>query len=277
MAKQDFWYGMPVIDDSTPSDVIHADGFGKGYEARDFKKDPVEMFAGLSTDFKLIPKSEYSARCQEQAKEQSSLVHIRNRALDGKPIPSLNQGSWGYCWSHSSTSAFMIARALAGLPYVPLSAFSVAAPIKNYRNEGGWCGQSFKYMMDVGVASQKFWPQGQVSRSYYNQEMLANAGLHRITEGVYDIARNVWDQELTQDQIDSLLLSNVPMALDFDWWSHSVCGLAVVEVEPGDFGRVIWNSWADSWGDNGLAVLRGSKKLANGAVALVSTTPTLAV
>jgi hypothetical protein len=277
VAKQEFWNSLPIIDDNSPSDTTHGHGFGKGYEPRDFKKDPLEMFAELSTNFKLIPKSEYSARCEEQKREQSSLVHIRNRADDGKPIPSLNQGAFPFCWSHSSTSAFMIARAVANLSYVPLSAFSVACPVKNYRNEGGWCGQSFKYMTDVGVASQKFWPQGMNNRSYHTQEMLGNAALHKITEGVYDVARQVWDQELTQDQIDTLLLSNVPMALDFNWWSHSVCGLAVVEVEPGDFGRVIWNSWGDSWSENGLAVLRGKKKLADGAVALFSTTPTLGV
>lgn len=276
MARQEYWNGIPILDDSSPSDTVHAAGYGKGYVPRDFTRDPLEMFGRLTTEVPLIPKSEYSARVKEQQAEQSSLVHIRNRGDHGRPIPSLNQGSWGYCWAHSSTMAVMMARAAANLPYVPLSAFSVAAPVKNYRDEGGWCGQSFKYIADVGVASQKAWPQGKVSRAYYTEATLADAALHRITEGVYDIARDVWDQEPTQDQIDSLLLANVPMALDFNWWGHSVCGLALVEVEPGDYGRVILNSWSDAWGGNGLAVLRGSKKRADGAVAVFATTPSLA-
>jgi hypothetical protein len=58
------------------------------------------------------------------------------------------------------------------------------------------------------------------------------------------------------------------MAWDFNWWGHSVGGIRLVKVEAGSYGRKIRNSWTDSWGDRGFGILRGSKAVPDGAIAV---------
>ena len=65
-------------------------------------------------------------------------------------------------------------------------------------------------------------------------------------------------------------LLGIPMALDFNWWSHSVCGIKLNSIDP--FEIVIWNSWGDDWSEKGCGVIKGSKAVANGAVAIRTST-----
>lgn len=267
-----------IIDDSTPNDVAFPKNQARGYVPRDFSVHPPEMFAPPA-EMPLVPKSEWSARIKEQAEVGARLSDIRNTGNNGQPIPSLDQnsgkndGKWGFCWAHSTTHTVMLQRAVAGLPYVPLSAFAIAAIINKGKDGGGWCGLSAKFGREVGIPSQKLWPQRQVSLSLDTPEMRANAALHKITEDWVDLARPVYDQNLTFDQVASCLLTGIPCAVDFNWWSHSVCALDLVEVEPGSFGIRILNSWSDQWGERGTGILRGSKALPNGAVATRVTVP----
>lgn len=241
-------------------------GVMKGYVPRDYEVDPIEMFAP-PTDIVLIPRNEWSARIKEKEEQKSRLSDIRRSGNKGQPIPSLDQNGKGYCWAHSTTHTVIVNRAVSNQPYVPLSAYAVACKIKNFRDEGGWCGLSAKFARETGIPSQALWPQQSMSQSHDNSETWQNAALHKITEDWVDLTRQVYDQNLTFDMVISLLLSNIPVAVDFNWWGHSVCALDAVEVEPGSFGIRIWNSWGDSWSDMGEGVLRGSKAIPNGAVA----------
>lgn len=260
-----------LIDDDTPFDVAVPSWASRGYVERDYNESPLEMFAA-PRDLPLIPRSEWDARIAEQEALQSSLEHIRLTANDGKAIPSLDQDGYGYCWSHSTVHALMLTRAVANQPYVPLSAFAVAAIIKGYQNQGGWCGLSAQFLRERGCPSQKFWAQKSMSRSNDNAETWANAALHKVTEDWVDLTIPVWGQNLTFDQVATCLLCNIPVALDFNWWGHSVAGLRLVKVEDGSYGIKIWNSWyagaGVEWGDRGMAVLRGNRAVPNGAVAL---------
>lgn len=101
-------------------------------------------------------------------------------------------------------------------------------------------------------------------------EVWENAKGNRITEDWIDVAKAVYDQNLTVDQIATCLLLDIPVAADFDWWSHSVCLTELVEVESGSFGFRIDNSWTDNWEDMGTSILRGSKMVPMGAVAIRS-------
>lgn len=261
-----------IDDDPNTRDNAFPPGASFGYVERDYKLYPEEMFAAPS-EMPLIPRSEWSDRIKEQVQTLSRLSDIRNRADDGNPFPSLDQNAndgtprWGYCWNHSTVHTAMVIRAVNNAPYVPLSAFAAAAIIKDYKNEGGWCGLSAKFAREIGIPSQKYWPQKQVKRSLDTPEMRANAAMHRITEDWVDLTRAVYDQRLTFDQVATCLLTGVPCAVDFNWWGHSVCALDLVEVEAGSFGIRILNSWSDSWGENGTGILRGSKAVPDGAIA----------
>ena len=114
------------------------------------------------------------------------------------------------------------------------------------------------------------WPEKSMSRSNDRYEVWENAKGNRITEDWIDVAKAVYDQNLTVDQIATCLLLDIPVAADFDWWSHSVCLTELVEVESGSFGFRIDNSWTDNWEDMGTSILRGSKMVPMGAVAIRS-------
>lgn len=180
------------------------------------------------------------------------------------------------CWAHSTTQAVMMLRAEMGQPYVPLSAYAVACVIKNYRDEGGWGALSLDFATSRGIPSQEFWPQQSMDRSNDNPNTWKNAALHKVSEGFVDLAVAAYDRTLSFDQVATCLLCNIPVVGDFNWWGHSVCLLDLVEIESGDFGVRILNSWSDSWSDNGMGILQGSKCVPDGAVAPRVTLPTAA-
>jgi hypothetical protein len=255
-----------LINDETDNDLLMTpliDGERKshGLVPRDFQTHPLGMFAP-PTEIPLIPRSEWSDRIKEQAALRTRISDMRGS------IPSLDQDGVGYCWAHSSTSAVTMVRAINNMPYVPLSAFSVAATIKKGADEGGWCGLSAKFVREKGVMSQAVWPQGDRNyRKYDKPENWENAALHKATEEFVDLTHDVYDTELTFDQTISCLLCGIPCAVDFNWWSHSVCAIDAVEVEAGSFGIRILNSWSDSWGEKGTGVLQGKKAVPDSGVA----------
>src|SRR5690606_10334536 len=92
----------------------------------------------------------------------------------------------------------------------------------------------------------------------------------RVDEAFIDLSRAAYDQEMTFDQIATCLLKNIPCALDFNWWGHSVLGCDLVDLGGGHFAIRIRNSWTDNWGDLGFEVLSESKSKADNAVALAT-------
>lgn len=262
---------MPlVIDDSTPNDVIFPADYREGYGLvpRDLESYPPGCYSfAPPAEIQLIPRSEWSARIKEMEETKSRISDVRNRmGPNGGPIPYLNQGSYGYCWAHSTTHAVMLMRALQGQPYVPLSAFAVAATIKNGRNEGGWGALSLEFAINRGIPSQKFWPQGSANVGNGTQACWDDAAKHKPTEDWQDLTKQVYFRNLTFDQVMTLLLSRIPVIGDFNWWQHSIVLMNPVEVERNSFGIGFLNSH-ENFGDNGYAVLRGDRAIPDGATA----------
>lgn len=261
-----------VIDDDYPdTDSLFLPA--RGCVPRDWKAQPVKM-AALPT--KTIPRTEWSARIKERQERKQGLGFIRRRGNFGKKIPSLQQGSYGYCWSHSGVSAHMVCRARDNQPYVPLSAFAIAATIKGGRNQGGWGAEALAFQEAKGVPSQKFWPQGNASLSLGTKECWKDAAQRKVTESWMDVDLPVWGRKMGFEQVVTLLLMDNPGIGDFNWWGHSVCLLDVVEVEANSFGIEIWNSWGDEWGDDGIAILRGEKAVPDAASFIQTVTASAA-
>lgn len=257
----DIWNDYVVIDDYTPNNVPFDSTYSRGGVPRDFSVQPAEAFADPA-GMPLIPQSEWDARIDEQEREQSSLEHLYLRA----GWENLDQGQWGYCWTHSVTHASMMARTRDNQPHVPLSAFAVAATIKKGANQGGWCGLAAQFARDRGIPSQNKWPQGDARyRTYDRPDVWEDAARYKVTEDWVDLARPLYSQNLTFAQVASCLLQNMPCALDFNWWAHSVCGVRLVRIERGRYGVLILNSWKN-WGRRGLAVLSGQRMYPDGAV-----------
>lgn len=258
-----------VIDDDTPNSdlfnpVINGEVKGHGLVPRDYAVYPREMF-DQPTDLKLIPKSEWSARIKEMDEQKNRVSDI----LLAQNIPSLDQGQNGYCWGHSTVGCVQAVRAINNQPYVPLSAYMVCAIIKKGANEGGWAGLSAKFLRENGVCSQKLWPQGNRDyRKLDTAECRADAAKHKTSEEWVDLTNDVYDQNMTFETVITCLLSRIPVAGDFGWWSHSVMLCDPVEVEPGSFGYRLRNSWGDGWEDKGFGLIRGSKTKTDSAIGI---------
>lgn len=257
-----------TIDDSNWMEFAesHPEGRARGGKPRDYDKNPVGCYKSAKPfDLPLIPENEWVPRLKAQQEHKASLWDLRNiSGPDGKMIPSRDQDGVGYCWAHSTVSATLLARAREGQPYADLSAFSVAAPIKNFKDEGGWCQLSCDWMVEHGCATSAYWPQQSRDRKYLNDEMRADAMKHRVVEFMDLDPKNMKAQMIT------CFLMGIPMALDFNWWSHSVCGIQLRSVDP--FVILIWNSWGDDWSEHGCGEIKGSKAVANGAVAIRTST-----
>ncbi len=255
-----------IIDDATDNDLLFHPDLGRGLVARDYNIQPAGMMA-MPDQIPIIPRSEWDARIDEQEEKQSSLEHIRMTGNGGQMIPALDQNGQGFCWAYSTTMAVMLVRAMNNQPYVRLSGHAIGCKVKNFRDEGGWAALSAQFHREHGCPSIAFWQEKSMARSNDNAATWDNAAKHKVTEDFADLTQSVYDQNLTVDQIASCLLQNIPVAVDYNEWSHSICAIRWVRIEKGSYGPKILNSWTDGWGDRGMGVIQRGWTV-DGAVAI---------
>lgn len=248
-----------IIDDSTPASVTNPVGVQYGYDPAQVIKS---MFAP-PTQIPLIPESEWVPRIQERKAKKMGLRDLFKAGLVGTVK---DQNGQGFCWAYSTTRTCEYVNAIMGQTHTPLSAHSVACKVKGFKDEGGWCGLSAQFVRGNGIVPESLWPAKSMSHTYDTQANWQEAGKYKITEDWVDLTSAVYDQNLTWAQVVSCLLQNIPCAVDFNWWGHSVCAVDV-DLAGTEVVLDIDNSWTPSWGDNGTARLAGSKKIPNGAVA----------
>lgn len=260
-----------VITDSTDNDILNPKGFSKGFDPSQIPVDlpkPIPIFGDLPGQIKEFSDSELLARTQELWERKATLWHLRQIAANGQQMPTLDQNGQGYCWAYSVTRGVQYVRAFQNQPYRRLSAHAVGCKIKNFRDEGAWCGLSYKFIMENGVPSIDFWPEKSMSRSNDKPEVWENAAGNRILEGYFDPAVAVYNQSLTLRQELTLLCLNIPVAADRNRWSHSTLDHTPI-IKDGQVWPMGDNSWTDGWGDNGSYVFQGnSMARTDGAVAI---------
>lgn len=295
-----------IITDTNYTRFIqpHVDESGerkKGLIPRNWAKNPQGSLKGEVgvenvTDLPEINPGDFARLIQLQLDSGNRLSDFRAcRGPNGGMIPARDQNGRGYCWRHSGTSAHLLLRAVQDMEYVDFSAYAGACRIKNYRDEGGWGAQGVDDIFEFGDPSSEFWPQQATSRQYANDKTWANAKKHRFTEGFMDMAAPQYDRNLTVNQMITCLLCNIPVVVDFNWWSHSVCAMDVVngatqwKVTRSESGKLmqrsefdsfwgmntimmgiairILNSWGDGWSEQGAGILTGTKAVPDGATA----------
>lgn len=205
--------------------IVNGDIKAKGLVPRDYSKTPVGFYGGVPSlvDLKLIPRDEWIPRIQEQEAQKSSLQHIRRKAgPNGGHIPALDQNGHGYCWSYSAHACIMLWRAVMGLPYKRLSAHAVAAIIKRGRDEGGWAALSADFIVQNGAADVDHWREKSLDISQDNAAMRQHMKSYLVEGSWRDLAASVYDANFSEDQACTLLLSNIPIQGDFNFWAHSV-------------------------------------------------------
>lgn len=267
-------YGGPfVIDDDTPDDalydpVIDGQRMARGLVPRDRLEYPANYLRSPPEGMPIIPRSEWDARIDEQEAQQSSLEHVFNRLAQAKSIgtPYLHQNGHGYCWAYSTGNATMLDRAARNMPYVRLNPHAVAAIIKGGADQGGWCGLSAKFLQEAGIPSEAHWRVHSRDTKQDTPVMRADAAKHKLLEDWIDLTASIYDRNLTVDQLATLLLSNIPCAVDYNEWGHSICAGRWSRVEKGVYAPRILNSWL-AWGDKGWGTISRSWNV-DSAVAL---------
>lgn len=272
----DFYKGdIPIYDCSKESVLaeINPMGVGSGLVKRDFTESPHRPVVGAPpSEIKLIPKSEWDARYDEQEEQESSLEHLFLRG--GKPaFVNLDQNGDGDCWAYSTGHAIML-HYLRHNPNNPravprLNPHFIATYLRRFN--GGWCGASMDVAMKVGCLEEGTgpdqWPLHSHNTGLMTRSRLEAAAKHKVVEAYYDVAKPIYGQEMTELQLGTAGFLNVPAPSDFNEMSHSMCQLRMVRVERGSWCPLIINSWKN-WGRFGLGVLRNMD--ADGAVALIS-------
>lgn len=226
--------GAVIIDDSNFNQHVAApEGFGKGRDPRNYAQNP-EGTVATPFNLPLIPRGEWKDRIEEMERTKTRLSDLVKQA----GIEPKNQASTNYCWCNAVVTAIETVRCRMGQPYVKLSPASVAAPIKGYRNQGGWGGEALDYIIENGIASVDLWPANAISRQYFDPSR-ANAALHKVTEWLELGSRN-FDQKMT------LLLHRIPVPSGYNWMGHEMCSMDPLYFGGSDFGALDRNSWGSN-------------------------------
>ena len=226
-----------------------------GLESRDLDEDPIGGFA-KSFDIPIIPRGEWDDRIEEIEKTRSRLSDLSYAA----GLKCLDQNGTNYCWANGPVYCVEVVRVAMGLGVEYLSPASVAAPIKSYRNSGGWGSQALKYIIDKGIVPSKLWPPNAIDSDYYTTDNLEKAKNYIVTEW-YDLESNNFDQLMT------CLLLRIPVAVGYNWWSHEVSAIDPIALGGGAYGIRIRNSWGMGYGADGYAILGERKGTPDDAVA----------
>lgn len=236
--SRDYVLTPDLLVPETPSDC------STGYEERDWSAAPCGEGYAKPFDIPLIPRSEWRDRIEDMERTKSTL----NDLCESHDLSVLNQGRTKYCWANGPVHCVEILRLVQGQSKLRLSPASVAAPIKNFRNVGGWGEQSLGYIIEHGIVPQTMWPANAIDRKYATEQARDERSKYQVDEW-YDLKPRNFDQLMT------MLLLRIPCSVAYNWWRHLIMASDPIALDGG-FGIRVRNSHGVRWGSNGTAVFR---------------------
>lgn len=168
----------------------------------------------------------------------------------------------GNCWANAPTHCMEVIRLRQNNKPVSLSPASIAAPIKNYTNQGGWGEEALRFIVENGVCPSDLWPDNAIARQYNTEASKAARAKYRCHEWIEIEPRNL-------DEYISMLMHSIPVAIGLNWWSHEVTAYEPVWLE-GTIAVRCRNSWGMEYGSNGFFILQGQKMMPDDAVAAMT-------
>lgn len=247
-----------IINDDTSNDVLFPKDKGTGLmlplnrSENDYANGDV---ASPMPESFLIPASDWQGMIQERKARKAGIV----AECDRVGLKVKDQKQTNLCWANGPTHAVEIIRVMQGLKPVALSAASVACPVNNFRNQGGWGNSALKQLVVAGADPESVWPNTAINRQYHTDENIKLALNYRVTEW--------WEIPAGKlNYLISAVLHDIPVAVGYSWWSHEVCAVDADWID-GAIALVIDNSWGTSWSNNGRGILQGRKILPDDAVA----------
>lgn len=224
-----------------------------GCVERDFSVDPIEM-RDAPDSMEVYDDKQAKEIYDEQMAKESSLLHMFLRG--GKPaFEFLDQDGFSDCWYHGPAHAFMLACMRDNEPIPRINAVAGATLLG--RTNGGWSGLAAKDLRENGAPlmgdGEGEWPQWTRSTKYNTPSFKANRVKHKVLEDWYDMSSEVYDQELTKQQIVTCALNHSPSSGDWNKFGHAM-GIPYVAYIDGKFHPINLNSWKQ-YGRFGLSVL----------------------
>lgn len=180
----------------------------------------------------VIPRGEWSGLLKEQLERKARVSDLQN-------FPPHDQDGLPTCWANGPAHAATTARVMQGLPYLEMSACSVAVPISG-GHVGGNEDTAVEYAAKHGWCSTKVWPNNSTDRGKLNDSTCNEDRQHHMAlEWIYLGSRF--------ENYATAALLGLPMAVAYNDWSHVVALCDLVEIEAGHYGLRIRNNWGN-WG-----------------------------
>lgn len=192
----------------------------------------------------------------------SELKQFDMRANPYYPIKIKNQGNRGACNGHAAATSDELARFLAGLQYVPLSAWMIYADLCRGVDRGSIIADALVHLRDKGTCEEPLVPYSTIAPGKISAEARENAKRYRVEIG-FEINSHrdlVVATHLRMPSNFSVPVNSNFNTLDSDGVPGNRAGIHNHAV-AGGFGLKYsqkhgWlvltaNSWGTSWGDRG--------------------------
>jgi hypothetical protein len=201
------------------------------------------MFAKpLSEAFEIIPEEQWPDLIADKDRKHNWLDDIIG------DLPCKDQDGLGYCHGYGPVTALEVMRALSGLPYVELSAESVAGRVTGWQNEGGDPEEDLQVLKEYGACAAAYMDRANSIRpKQWQAGWESNALLHRSVEVFAGLDGDLWTMAGTA------ALRNQCTSPWYNWWSHCISGSYRLRYNPKtrQVERKDRNNWGMDWGEKG--------------------------